>query len=351
MKEGGTLRIKICLQKYNVYNLFIATIFCLVFLFSLKCNVLLATSKEESVSKDEKSYKPKNNSNSKILCSVFPIYAITKALLVNIDNVECNLQFKNFSGCVHSYFLTPKELAEIQSYNIFIMLGEGFESFYDDLLVRNLLSNNEVNLIKVGTNYKYKNLSFDKNQHLFTIPDGYLWITEKIYNVFQKIFIKDVNILNILNNNYAKMLTSLNEINKMYTDAKDKLKKPKVILAAPIFEYIAVNLDMEIIDTIQNEQEHIHNHYSLTVSRIRELIEKIKMNNVNFIIASKATSDMTIINMLNQDTNVKIINLSDFLDYREVPTSYLENGEKLFIYIVEKLKDNLNTIIEEVSIK
>ncbi|MFO0946650.1 MAG: metal ABC transporter substrate-binding protein [Planctomycetota bacterium] len=77
----------------------------------------------------DKAKKAKADGKLDVLCSFFPIYLFTKAVVGDRPNVPVELMLPAEMGCPHDYDLQPADVRKIQTADLFIINGAGLEEF------------------------------------------------------------------------------------------------------------------------------------------------------------------------------------------------------------------------------
>jgi zinc transport system substrate-binding protein len=86
----------------------------------------------ENASKPSASAKTKpsvTGGPTQVLCSFFPMYLFTKAVVGDREGVDVALMLPPEMGCPHDYDLTPADQKKILASNVFVMNGAGLEEF------------------------------------------------------------------------------------------------------------------------------------------------------------------------------------------------------------------------------
>ncbi len=69
---------------------------------------------------------------STVLCTTFPIYQITRNIAQADKNLAIELMLPNEMGCPHNYTLSPQDMKKIARADILIINGLGMEEFLND---------------------------------------------------------------------------------------------------------------------------------------------------------------------------------------------------------------------------
>lgn len=75
-----------------------------------------------------------NDGDLHILCTTYPIYLFTTAVVGNTQNVSVELLISQQTSCLHDYTLTVKDMKAIDRADIIVMNGAGLEDFLSNAL-------------------------------------------------------------------------------------------------------------------------------------------------------------------------------------------------------------------------
>ena len=79
----------------------------------------------------------KENSDSdgitSVLASFYPVYITAENLLAGINDVTLSNLSEPQTGCLHDYTLTPEDMKQLSSSDIFVINGGGIEAFLPDV--------------------------------------------------------------------------------------------------------------------------------------------------------------------------------------------------------------------------
>ena len=73
-----------------------------------------------------------------ILAATYPAYLATLTAVQGIDNVDCDLLVAASRGCPHDYAMSPQDRMKLESAQVLVLNGAGFEPFLDENLLASL---------------------------------------------------------------------------------------------------------------------------------------------------------------------------------------------------------------------
>lgn len=271
--------------------------------------------------------KENDSSNIKIVTSFYPIYIMAMNLTDGIEDVKVDNMADKYTGCIHDYTLTTADLRKFEDANIFIENGMGMENFsgkiinsYPDIKV--------INSSEKITSY-IKDENENTNAHFWTGIENYILQVETIAGKLIEIDSKNAE---KYEENKNKYISELEKLKKEYENKLADLKDEKVISLNETFSYLFLDLEMnEILIETDHEQS------SLSAENVKELIDKIKKENIKYIVIGKNDSKLNA-ETLARETNAKIYRLNDCMSGDNDKNSYI-NAMKENLETLETMKE------------
>ncbi len=271
--------------------------------------------------------KENDSSNIKIVTSFYPIYIMAMNLTDGIEDVKVDNMADKYIGCIHDYTLTTADLRKFEDANIFIENGMGMENFsgkiinsYPDIKV--------INSSEKITSY-IKDENENTNAHFWTGIENYILQVETIAGKLIEIDSKNAE---KYEENKNKYISELEKLKKEYENKLADLKDEKVISLNETFSYLFLDLEMnEILIETDHEQS------SLSAENVKELIDKIKKENIKYIVIGKNDSKLNA-ETLARETNAKIYRLNDCMSGDNDKNSYI-NAMKENLETLETMKE------------
>ena len=271
--------------------------------------------------------KENDSSNIKIVTSFYPIYIMAMNLTDGIEDVKVDNMADKYIGRIHDYTLTTADLKKFEDANIFIENGMGMENFsgkiinsYPDIKV--------INSSEKITSY-IKDENENTNAHFWTGIENYILQVETIAGKLIEIDSKNAE---KYEENKNKYISELEKLKKEYENKLADLKDEKVISLNETFSYLFLDLEMnEILIETDHEQS------SLSAENVKELIDKIKKENIKYIVIGKNDSKLNA-ETLARETNAKIYRLNDCMSGDNDKNSYI-NAMKENLETLETMKE------------
>lgn len=261
----------------------------------------------------------KDNTNYKIVTSFYPIYIMTLNIVDGASNVEVSNMADANTGCVHNYTLQTADLKKVENANLFIQNGLEIENFMDKLV------NSFSKLNVVNSSEGIENVIQDEdeiNGHTWTSINNYIKQLENIKNKLKEENPENAEIYEKNTNDYIEKLNNLKE---EYDKELEMLKGEKVLSLNEAFSYIERDVGL---DTIEIHTDHEES--TISADKLKEIIEKMKDENIKIIIIDKDDNERNA-QTIAKETNSKIYKLDSCLKGDMDKESY-----------VRAMKENLN---------
>ncbi|QDU64784.1 High-affinity zinc uptake system binding-protein ZnuA precursor [Planctomycetes bacterium Pan216] len=228
-----------------------------------------------------------------VLCTFFPIYLFTKAVVGDAPNVHVELMLPADMGCPHDYDLTPTDIKRIARSKVLVMNGAGLEEF----TARQV---NRVNpkLVVVDTSkgiaskdlLKFKEEGKDNdhghshshshgvghhhhhaggaNPHFFSDP---LLAAQQVRYIGSALAKADPSNASLYLTNAEAYATKLDELAGRMKKVCGGLENKRIVAMHEIFDYMARNNGLEIVANVFGSPGH-----DPSVGQMRKLIQTIR---------------------------------------------------------------------------
>lgn len=255
--------------------------------------------------------KEKNkNKNFKILTSFYPIYVMTLNITDGADNVEVSNMAEHLTGCIHDYTLNTSDLRKFESADIFIQNGQGLESFTDKII--GLYPDVEI----IDSAKNVDNIIQDDeeaNAHIWLSIDNYI---NQVNEIAEKLSRLNPENETVYLKNKNAYIEKLNNLKSEYEEIN--ISKNKAICINEALEYLLEEVGIEVT-TIETD----HEQSILSAENLKNIIEKMKQENIKVIFIDNDDNDRTA-KTLAQETNAKIYTLKSGMSGDNDKDSYLK---------------------------
>ncbi len=278
-----------------------------------------------------------------IVTSFYPMYVFTKNITDGIDGVEVKNMTEVNTGCLHDYQLLPEDMKTLEKADVFVINGAGMESFMDDVIKRlpslNVIEASEnIELLLTKSHeheHKHEHIEGELHNHDEDLEyNSHVWLSPEnavieVKNITSKLTELDPKNAEKYKENSEKYIESLMQTDEELTNILKDFEGKNIITTHEAFDYMAKRYNFNITETVQTD----HNQ-SISASKMAEIINKIKSENV-VLIAAETQYDNTTIMSLSREGNIKIAELNAMVsgneDYKSVYNTVMINNANALI--------------------
>lgn len=262
-----------------------------------------------------------DNGNVKILTTFYPIYIMTLNITEGAENVELSNMAEKNTGCIHDYTLSTEDLKKFEETKVLVQNGMGLENFLDKI------TNSYPEIQIIDSSKNVQNLIKDKdeeNAHIWLSIENYISQVTTISEELQHLNEKNKEIYKKNSELYIKKLTNL----KSDFENLKKLSGKKAICLNEALAYLLdeINIDANIIETD-------HEQTSLSAETIKNIINKMKEENIKMIFIDKEDDTKTA-ESLAKETGATIYSLDSAMHGYTEKDAY-----------IKAMKFNYNTLL------
>ena len=257
-----------------------------------------------------------------IVTSFYPIYIMTKNITKDIDDVEVKNMAENYAGCIHDYTLTTSDLKKFENADIFIENGYGIENFSEKIID----SYPNVKIIEASKTIEdtIQEENGEINAHFWTSIDNYILQVKEIKDTLKEI---DTDNVDKYDQNAAEYIEKLEKLKEEYKSRLSNVEGKRTISLNESFSYLFKFIGIEeILISTDHEQS------SLSAEVVRSVIDKINVENIDYIVIGENDDDQNATTIANE-TGAKIIRLNDCMSGDDNLDSY-----------IDKMKENLEIL-------
>ncbi|MEG1721191.1 MAG: metal ABC transporter substrate-binding protein [Pseudoflavonifractor sp.] len=264
---------------------------------------------------------PKETGALQLVCTTYPVYLLTTAVIEGADGVQANLMVDEPVSCLHDYTLTVDDMKLLETADLIAMNGVGLEAFMDDAL-----KTSQAELLDCSAGVPLlKRADGSDDPHIWMDPKNAQIMTE---NIARALAALDPNGASIYEKNAAAAVQRLDEA--FATNLKPMPKGVKLITFHDGFEYFAQAFSCPILKAIEEEEGA-----ETSAREMAEIVEAVKANNLPAIFTEEngptATADA-----ICRETGAKACSLSMLM-------SGSDRGLEAYISV---LQDNYSRIVE-----
>jgi len=223
---------------------------------------------------------------TKVLCTTFPIYQITRSMSQGSGNLEIDLMIPAGLGCPHDYIMTPQDMQKIAKADMLVMNGLGLEDFLD-AAVKKI----NPNITVLATSKDIEGIIYEKghlhertpNPHLFVSPHMRAKIAANIAASLAQLDPANTEIYLKNADTYTLRMTVWADA---FAAAGRAFKNKRIVTQHNVFHYLARDMGLEIVTVVQ-----AHPGQSPSAARMLKVIEQIKKTNACAIFTEPQYSD------------------------------------------------------------
>ena len=283
----------------------------LIIIFAIGLAVWSLSNKKEVV-EDE---------NLKIVTSFYPIYIMTANITQNVPGVEVVNMTESNVGCLHDYTISTTDMKKVEKADIYIQSGLGLESFMNKIIS----AYPKLNVIDSSMNIS--NRIQDENEinpHIWTSLENYI---KQVETICQKLCEYDNKNAEIYKANCETYLQKINQEKQKYETELQKLNGAKVICLNEGLEYLLKELKMQVTQVETNHEES-----TMSAETLKNLIEKMKNENIKIIVVDKDDNIKNAETLANE-TGAKIYKLDSGLTGEINDNAYIDKLEANFLVL------------------
>lgn len=230
-----------------------------------------------------------------VLCSFFPMYLFTKAVVGERANVTVSLMLPAELGCPHDYDLQPSDVKRIQEADLFVLNGAGLETFAAKQVTKAnpkivvVDSSAGIEPLQEEEEHDHSGHDHDEhahhdhahdhdhdhghdhgggNPHFFSGPAQ---AAAQVKNIAAALAAADPAGAADYQKNAAAYADSLGALTEEFHRAAGQFANKRIVTMHEVFDYLARDCGLEIVATIQSNPGH-----EPSATEMRRVIEKIK---------------------------------------------------------------------------
>jgi len=261
------------------------------------------------------------NDNLKIVTSFYPIHVMTANITQNVPDVELVNMTEANVGCLHDYTISTTDMKKIEKADIYIQNGLGLESFMDKIISA------YPELKVIDTSADISNKIQDENEtnpHIWTSIENYI---KQVETICQKLCEYDNKNAETYKANCESYLQKINQEKQKYENQLQKLNGAKAICLNEGLEYLLQELKMQVTQVETNHEES-----TMSAETLKNLIEKMKNENIKIIVVDKDDNIKNAETLANE-TGAKIYKLDSGLTGETNNNAYIDKLEANFLVL------------------
>ncbi|MEW6259618.1 MAG: metal ABC transporter substrate-binding protein [Thermodesulfobacteriota bacterium] len=302
------------------------------------------------------------SSQKHILVTTFPIYQIVRNITQGCEGIHTDLLLSSHLGCPHDYVVTPQDLQKLAKADILVINGLGMETFLEaslkkanptitiidsskgisDLLPydsgsgksksRQPTPHPDARNIDISRSHNHAHShdhASETNPHLFASPRMSARIAATIASVLSQLH---PELSDRYHQNAETYMATLNRLADDMAALGKRLRNNRIVQPHGIFDYLARDMGLEIVATMQPEGQ------SPSASEMIRLVQIIREKRVGAIVTEPQYPDK-IGKTLSKETGVPLLHIDPAASGpQDAPLDYYET-------LMRKNLDALQTTI------
>ena len=224
-------------------------------------------------------------------------------------------------GCLHDYTISTTDMKKIEKADIYIQNGLGLEGFMDKIISA------YPDLKVIDSSADISNKIQDENEtnpHIWTSIENYI---KQVETICQKLCEYDNKNAEAYKANCESYLQKINQEKQKYETELQKLNGEKVICLNEGLEYLLKELKMQVTQVETNHEES-----TMSAETLKNLIEKMKNENIKIIVVDKDDNIKNAETLANE-TGAKIYKLDSGLTGEINNNAYIDKVEANFLVL------------------
>ncbi len=209
----------------------------------------------------------KNQSDFHIVTSFYPLYVATLYITDGIDGVSVTNMSEPQTGCLHDFQMTPADMQLLSKADVFVVNGGGIESFLDDVVAQykelTLITATENITLLVEEEHEedeQEHEADEEHAHEHGSENAHVWMSisgyrEMVSNIAKTLAETDSAHAKAYLSNAKKYDEQLAELASYENEIRGQLQNQSVVLLHPAYEYLAGELGLNVVATIDLDEE------------------------------------------------------------------------------------------------
>lgn len=251
-----------------------------------------------------------------VMTSCNPIYIATLNVVGDTEGVRVQNLSQPSTGCLHDYSLTTEDMKNLSYADVLVINGAGMEGYLDDVIE----AYPDLPVIDATADMD----ADEDNTELAELiaENGHSWLSvlgfEKEVTAIAEglAAIDEENAANYLDNTEAYIKDINASLGEELSTLKSKLAGENLVILHEAYEYIAYDLDLNIVGVMDLDEER-----QVSAGEVADIIDTINENDVKIVFAeADYGSDMGA--LIEKQTSASVIYLNTLIHGSYDASSY-----------------------------
>jgi zinc transport system substrate-binding protein len=204
---------------------------------------------------------PPTSGGTRILCSTFPVYLITRNVTKDRENAHVSLMLPAQLGCPHDYALTPDDMQKLAQSDVLVVNGLGLEEFLGAPIQK---ANPKIAIIDsskdLQTTMEYAHsapesgLSHEHHQHSGVNP--HVFASPRLVAVMADTIAEELAKFDpaggeIYRRNAKAYAVRIDTVADELAEVGRRLKNNRIVAQHGAFDYLARDMGLEVVALLQ----------------------------------------------------------------------------------------------------
>ncbi|MBN1410033.1 MAG: zinc ABC transporter substrate-binding protein [Spirochaetales bacterium] len=262
-----------------------------------------------------------------IVTSFYPLYIFSLNITRDVPDIKLLNMTPPYTGCLHDYQLSPKNMLDLEKASVFIINGGGLESFLDKVIEQYP----ELTVLTASEGIEMRTNDFTTGE-----TNPHVWVSlslaiREIENIGRGLALADPEHKALYFENTKEYVKKIKDLKERMHNELDSLGGRDIITFHEAFPYFAGEFNLCISAVIEREPGS-----EPGVKELTELIETINREHVKALFV-EPQYPAKIAELLNRETGVPVLTLDPAVTGPELPDAY----EKIMLKNMEALKKAL----------
>ncbi len=241
-----------------------------------------------------------------VVTSFYPMYIAALNICDGAEGVVVENLSQPTTGCLHDYQLTTEDMKLLSTADVFIVNGGGIESFlaevaeeYPNLIVIDACDGIELT---------------DDNAHVWMSVEKHM---QQVQNIADELAEADAANTARYADNCSEYILQLEELQLQIEELKSTLSGTNVILFQESFAYLAEDLDLNVVATIDLDEER-----QVSAGEVADVLAAIENEGVGLIISDE-TYGVDLAETVAAQSGVQVLYLDNLVSGEYAMESYV----------------------------
>jgi len=246
----------------------------------------------------------------KVVTSFYPMYIAAMNVVDGIPGVELINLTEPQTGCLHDYQMTPQDLIELSTADVFVVNGGGIEGFVEEAAsscpsLTIVTASDGITYLGTEMESDHDHEHFHGDGHDHGDINAHVWMDvnryiQEIENIAEALGHKDPSNAEAYHNNAHEYREKLQVLCKELEILNGKAEGKKIVIFHDAFAYFADAFDMEVAAIIPMDEDT-----SLSANQVSEIVTLVNEEQVDMLF-TEAQYGTKLADAISRETDAKV---------------------------------------------